>query len=326
MLSGKTILVTGGTGSFGKKFVSMTLKRYDIRKLIVFSRDEMKQFEMEQLYRDKRVRFFIGDLRDKDRFKRACDGVDYIVHAAALKIVPSAEYNPFEYVKTNIIGAMNLVDSAIDCGVKKIIALSTDKACNPVNLYGATKFCAERLFVAGNSYSGMHETIFSLVRYGNVMGSRGSIIPFFREQATKGVIPITDPKMTRFWIKLEGAVELVYTAFDNAGRGDIFIPKIPSMKVVDLANVIAPGVRQEVIGIRPGEKIHESLITEDEARYAYEFKDHYRIAPSIYDPKLSKERLTAQGGRPVAEGFRYTSENNPDWLNEDRLRGLLKDV
>ncbi|HAC28007.1 MAG TPA: UDP-N-acetylglucosamine 4,6-dehydratase (inverting), partial [Marinobacter hydrocarbonoclasticus] len=260
MLENSTILVTGGTGSFGHKFIPMTLEKYNPRKIIVFSRDEMKQWEMAKLFQgDDRLRFFIGDVRDRDRLYRALDGVDYVVHAAATKIVPTAEYNPFECVKTNIHGAMNLIDAAIDKGIKGVVALSTDKASSPINLYGATKLASDKLFVAGNSYAGGHKTKFSVVRYGNVMGSRGSVIPFFMSIKDKGVLPITDPRMTRFMISLEQGVELVWHAFEDMVGGEIYVKKIPSMKVTDLARVVAPEAEQEIVGIRPGEKLHEQM-------------------------------------------------------------------
>lgn len=277
MLTNQTILVTGGTGSFGHTFVPMTLAKYNPKKIIIFSRDEMKQWEMAKLFQgDSRVRFFIGDVRDKDRLYRALDGVDYVVHAAATKIVPTAEYNPFECVKTNINGAMNLIDACIDKGVMRVVALSTDKASSPINLYGATKFASYKLFVAGNSYAGGHDIRFAVVRYGNVMGSRGSVIPFFMSIKDKGVLPITDARMTRFMISLEQGVELVWQAFDDMEGGEIYVKKIPSMKVTDLATVVAPEARQEVVGIRPGEKLHEQMIGEEDAFYTYEYPEQNR--------------------------------------------------
>lgn len=323
MLNDKTILITGGTGSFGKQFVSMTLRDYKPKKIIVYSRDEMKQYEMAKAMPSDRVRYFIGDVRDKERLWRACDKVDYIIHAAALKIVPTAEYNPFEYIKTNINGAMNIIDVAIDRQIERVIALSTDKACNPVNLYGATKLCGDKLFIAGNSYSGIHETRFAIVRYGNVMGSRGSVIPFFMEQAKEGLITITDVRMTRFWITLQACVELVYKAMAETVGGEIFVPKIPSMKVVDLARAISDKAQLKITGIRPGEKLHETLISEDDARYTYDFDDHYRIMPALYaNAELHKKNQ--QGLREVPEGFRYTSEENDRWLTVDQMRELLR--
>ncbi|MBF0441322.1 MAG: UDP-N-acetylglucosamine 4,6-dehydratase (inverting), partial [Oligoflexales bacterium] len=272
--------------------------------------------------KDSNVRFFLGDIGDKERLWRACDKVDYIVHAAALKIVPTAEYNPFEYIKTNVIGAMNIIDVAIDRGVEKVIALSTDKACNPINLYGATKLCSDKLFIAGNSYTSINKTVFAIVRYGNVMGSRGSVIPFFREQARDGLITITDEKMTRFWITLEMAVDFVNKVFTEAVRGEIFVPKIPSMKIVDLADAIAPNVERKVTGIRPGEKLHEVLITEDDARFTYDFGDHYRIFPAIsghYELKSNKNVHV----RKVPENFVYSSDNNSNWLTVEEMKKMI---
>lgn len=322
MFQDSTILVTGGTGSFGHTFVPMTLARYSPRKLIVYSRDEMKQWEMAKLFADDpRVRFFIGDVRDKDRLYRALDGVDCVVHAAATKIVPTAEYNPFECVKTNVIGAMNLVDACIDKKVKRVVALSTDKASSPVNLYGATKLASDKLFVAGNSYAGGHDTRFAVVRYGNVMGSRGSVIPFFLSQREKGVLPITDPRMTRFMISLEQGVELVWHAFQDMEGGEIYVKKIPSMKVTELARVIAPEARHEIIGIRPGEKLHEQMIGEEDSFHTYEYADHFKILPAINNWSESPVRI--KEGRKVPEGFSYTSENNKHWMRPEELQDWL---
>lgn len=322
MLSNQTILVTGGTGSFGNTFVPMTLEKYNPKKIIVFSRDEMKQWEMAKKFEgDSRVRFFIGDVRDKDRLYRALDGVDYVVHAAATKIVPTAEYNPFECVKTNINGAMNLIDACIDQRVKRVVALSTDKASSPANLYGATKLASDKLFVAGNSYSGGHDTRFSVVRYGNVMGSRGSVIPFFLSIKDRGVLPITDPRMTRFMISLEQGVELVWHAFDDMIGGEIYVKKIPSMKVTDLAAVVAPDAKLEVVGIRPGEKLHEQMISPEDAYYTYEYSEHYKILPAINDWHESKERI--KDGRKVPENFSYTSDNNTSWMNPGELEAWI---
>lgn len=313
MFENSTILITGGTGSFGHAFVPMTLARFNPKKLIIFSRDEIKQWEMANLFRsDPRVRFFIGDVRDRDRLYRALDGVDYVVHAAATKIVPTAEYNPFECVKTNIHGAMNLIDACIDKGVKRVVALSTDKASSPVNLYGATKLASDKLFVAGNSYSGGHDTRFAVVRYGNVMGSRGSVIPFFMSIKDKGVLPITDPRMTRFMISLEQGVELVWHAFDDMEGGEIYVKKIPSMKVTDLASVVAPEARQEIVGIRPGEKLHEQMIGVEDAFYTYQYPEHFKILPSINGWDTCSKRI--KDGKRVPEGFCYTSDNNTDWM------------
>lgn len=319
MLSNSTILVTGGTGSFGHTFVPMTLAKYNPKKLIIFSRDEMKQWEMAKLYQnDKRVRFFIGDVRDKERLYRALDGVDYVVHAAATKIVPTAEYNPFECVKTNINGAMNLIDACIDKGVKKVVALSTDKASSPVNLYGATKLASDKLFVAGNAYSGEHGTRFAVVRYGNVMGSRGSVIPYFLSIKDSGVLTITDPRMTRFMISLEQGVELVWHAFDDMVGGEIYVKKIPSMQMTELAKAVAPDCEQKIIGIRPGEKLHEQMISSEDSFYTYEYPEHYKILPAINGWDVSPERI--KDGKKVPEGFVYASDNNSDWMSIEQLQ------
>ena len=313
MLKESTILVTGGTGSFGNAFVPMTLNKYNPKKIIILSRDEMKQWDMAKKFQgDSRVRFFIGDVRDRERLYRALDGVDYVVHAAATKIVPTAEYNPFECVKTNINGAMNLIDACIDKGVKRVVALSTDKASSPVNLYGATKLASDKLFVAGNSYSGSKTTRFAVVRYGNVMGSRGSVIPFFLSIKDKGVLPITDERMTRFMISLEQGVELVWHAFDDMEGGEIYVKKIPSMKVTDLALTIAPDAKLEFVGIRPGEKLHEQMIGEDDSYYTYEYPEHYKILPAINNWASCTKRI--KDGKKVPEGFSYTSNNNTDWM------------
>lgn len=319
MLTDKTILVTGGTGSFGHTFVPMTLQRYNPKKLIIFSRDEMKQWEMAKLYgADPRVRFFIGDVRDKDRLHRALGGVDYVVHAAATKIVPTAEYNPFECVKTNINGAMNLIDACIDQGVKRVVALSTDKASSPANLYGATKLASDKLFVAGNSYAGAHDTRFAVVRYGNVMGSRGSVIPFFLSLASTGKLPITDPRMTRFMITLEQGVELVWHAFDDMVGGEIYVKKIPSMTLTDIAQAVAPGAQCDFIGIRPGEKLHEQMISPEDSYHTYEYEHHYKILPAIHQWSLDANRI--KDGRKVPEGFAYASDSNAEWMTVDSLR------
>jgi UDP-N-acetylglucosamine 4,6-dehydratase (inverting) len=319
MFQDKTILVTGGTGSFGNTFVPMTLAKYNPRKIIIFSRDEMKQWEMAKKYQsDPRVRFFIGDVRDKERLYRALDGVDHVVHAAATKIVPTAEYNPFECVKTNVMGAMNLIDACIDQGIKRVVALSTDKASSPINLYGATKLASDKLFVAGNSYSGGHETRFAVVRYGNVMGSRGSVIPFFMSIRDRGVLPVTDERMTRFMISLEQGVELVWHAFADMEGGEIYVKKIPSMKVIDLAKVIAPEARIDIIGIRPGEKLHEQMISAEDAYYTYEYDEHFKILPAINNWSSSPERI--KNGRRVPEGFVYASDNNPEWMRAEQLQ------
>lgn len=319
MFDDKTILVTGGTGSFGNTFVPMTLAKFNPRKIIVFSRDEMKQWEMAKKFQgDKRVRFFIGDVRDKDRLYRALDGVDLVVHAAATKIVPTAEYNPFECIKTNVLGAMNLIDACIDQRVKQVVALSTDKASSPVNLYGASKLASDKLFVAGNSYSGNHATRFAVVRYGNVMGSRGSVIPFFLSIKDMGAVPITDTRMTRFMITLEQGVELVWHAFEDMRGGEIYVKKIPSMKVVDLARVAAPDAKHKIIGIRPGEKLHEQMISTEDSYYTYEYAQHYKILPGINDGDDLEDRI--KNGRKVPEGFVYASDTNPEWMPEADLR------
>jgi UDP-N-acetylglucosamine 4,6-dehydratase len=314
------ILVTGGTGSFGHTFIPMTLEKYDPKKIVVFSRDEMKQWEMAKLFKgDSRVRFVIGDVRDKDRLYRALDGIDYVVHAAATKIVPTAEYDPFECVKTNVIGAMNLIDACIDKGVKRVVALSTDKASSPSNLYGATKLTSDRLFVSGNSYSGdNHQAMFSVVRYGNVMGSRGSVIPFFMSIANEGVLPITDSRMTRFMITLEEGVQLVWHAMHDMKGGEIYVKKIPSMKVTDIALAVDENAKQEVIGIRPGEKLHEQMIGCEDALYTYEYDDYYKILPSINAWATDPARIGS--GKKVANDFVYSSDNNSEWMEIADLR------
>ena len=319
MFKDSVILVTGGTGSFGNTFVPMTLKKYNPKKIIILSRDEMKQWDMAKKYQnDARVRFFIGDVRDRDRLYRALDGVDYVVHAAATKIVPTAEYNPFECVKTNIDGAMNLIDACIDKKVKGVVALSTDKASSPINLYGATKLASDKLFVAGNHYAGGKNTRFSVVRYGNVMGSRGSVIPFFMSVKDKGVLPITDPRMTRFMISLEQGVELVWHAFEDMVGGEIYVKKIPSMKVTDLAHVVAPEAKQETVGIRPGEKLHEQMIGEEDAYFTYEYSEHYKILPQINNWDQDSNRI--KDGKKVPEGFVYSSDNNTEWMSTSELK------
>jgi len=322
MLANSTILITGGTGSFGHKFIPMTLAKYNPKKIIVFSRDEMKQWEMAKLFpNDQRLRFFIGDVRDKDRLYRALDGVDYVVHAAATKIVPTAEYNPFECIKTNINGAMNLIDACIDKGVKRVVALSTDKASSPINLYGATKLASDKLFVSGNSYAGGHDTRFAVVRYGNVMGSRGSVIPFFMSVKDQGVLPITDERMTRFMISLEEGVELVWHAFEDMEGGEIYVKKIPSMKVTDLARVVAPDAKHEIVGIRPGEKLHEQMIGAEDSYYTYEYPEHFKILPAIHDWSADAARI--KDGKKVPEGFVYSSDNNTEWMSQDDLQSWI---
>jgi len=322
MLQGKSILITGGTGSFGNTFVPMTLARFDPRRIIIYSRDEMKQWEMaKKLEGDTRVRFFIGDVRDRERLYRALDGVDFVVHAAATKIVPTAEYNPFECVKTNINGAMNLVDACIDKGVKRVVALSTDKASSPINLYGATKLASDKLFIAGNSYAGGQDTRFAVVRYGNVMGSRGSVIPLFLSLRDTGVLPITDERMTRFMISLEQGVELVWHAFEDMEGGEIYVKKIPSMKVTDLATAIVPEASQQIVGIRPGEKLHEQMIGEEDSYYTYEYSEHYKILPAIHNWSQSLERI--KDGKKVPEGFSYTSDKNPEWMSAETVQAWV---
>ena len=324
MLKNSSILITGGTGSFGHTFVPMTLEKYDPKKLVIFSRDEMKQWEMAKLFKgDSRVRFIIGDVRDRDRLYRALNGIDYVVHAAATKIVPTAEYDPFECVKTNVIGAMNIIDASIDKGVKKIIALSTDKASSPANLYGATKLTSDRLFVSGNSYSGTHDTEFSVVRYGNVMGSRGSVIPFFMSVADGEALPITDFRMTRFMISLEEGVELIWHAFEDMQGGEIYVKKIPSMKVTDVAISINENAKHIETGIRPGEKLHEQMIGFEDAPYTFEYKDHFKILPSINDWFKDPERI--KDGKRVESDFTYCSDNNKDWMEISELKGWISD-
>ncbi|RXE48144.1 UDP-N-acetylglucosamine 4,6-dehydratase (inverting) [Chromohalobacter israelensis] len=322
MFENSSILVTGGTGSFGHTFIPMLLENYNPKRVIIFSRDEMKQWEMAKRFQhDSRVRFFIGDVRDRDRIYRALDGVDYVVHAAATKIVPTAEYNPFECVKTNVQGAMNLIDACIDKGVKKVVALSTDKASSPINLYGATKLTSDKLFVAGNSYAGGHDTRFAVVRYGNVMGSRGSVIPFFMSIRDKGTLPITDARMTRFMISLEQGVELVWHAFQDMEGGEIYVKKIPSMNVTDLARVIAPEAKQEVVGIRPGEKLHEQMIGSEDAYYTYEYPEHFKILPAINSWDQDANRI--KDGKKVPEGFVYASDNNAEWMTDAELKSWI---
>ena len=318
MLSNSSILVTGGTGSFGHAFVPMTLTRYSPKRLVVLSRDEMKQWEMAKLYGDDpRVRFFIGDVRDKDRLERALDGIDFVVHAAATKIVPTAEYNPFECVKTNILGAMNLIDACIDRKVRRVVALSTDKASSPLNLYGATKLASDKLFTASNSYVGTQDTEFAVVRYGNVMGSRGSVIPLFLSLADSGELPITDPRMTRFMISLEQGVELVWRAFEDMVGGEIYVKKIPSMNIMDIAKAVAPEATHRFVGIRPGEKLHEQMIGEEDVPYTYEYDGYYKILPAIHDWFKDPRRI--QDGRKVPSDFVYRSDTNTEWMAASEL-------
>lgn len=312
------MLVTGATGSFGNAFMAEALK-HNPKKIIVFSRDELKQSEMREKFNDERIVYFVGDVRDRDRLSRSCDGVDYVIHAAALKQIPSCEYNPFEAIKTNIIGAQNIMEIAIDRGVKKVIALSSDKAVNPVNLYGATKLCSDKIFVAGNSYTGKKETKFSVVRYGNVIGSRGSVIPLFLRCKSLGVFPVTDIRMTRFWLTLEKGVQFVLESLKLMQGGEIFVPKIPSMKIVDLAKAIDPECKLNIVGIRPGEKLHEVMITEDDARFTYEYENYFVIEPAFH---WWRENNT-NGRNKVPDGFRYSSDLNTDWLSVEDLRTLI---
>ena len=326
MFNGKSILITGGTGSFGKKFIEIVLKRFSPNKIIVFSRDELKQFEMQQVFNAPCMRYFIGDVRDEARLRHAMYQVDYVVHAAALKQVPAAEYNPMECIKTNIHGAQNVINAAIACGVKKVIALSTDKAANPINLYGATKLASDKLFTAANNLVGDRETRFAVVRYGNVVGSRGSVVPFFKGLIERGAkeLPITDERMTRFWLKLEDGVDLVLKSFQRMQGGEIFVPKIPSMRILDLAEAIAPGVPTKIIGIRPGEKLHEVMCPSDMFYETLEFKDHFVIKPSIEFGKnidYTKNRL-GEEGHPVPDGFEYSSGTNDVFLTVEELREM----
>ena len=325
MFNEKNVLITGGTGSFGKKFAESVLERYKPHKLIIFSRDELKQYEMRRIFDESIypcIRYFIGDVRDRNRLYRAMAGVDFVIHAAALKQVPAAEYNPLEAIKTNVLGAANVIDAAIDCDVKKVIALSTDKAANPINLYGATKLCSDKLFIAANNYSGAHGTRFSVVRYGNVVGSRGSVIPFFLKEREKGVVPITDPRMTRFWITLEHGVNFVLECLERMFGGEIFVPKIPSMKIVDLAKAIAPECDTEIVGIRPGEKLHEVMVPEDDARHTLEHDDYFTILPAYHEWD-AENFIKRNGGKPCADGFRYSSDTNDRWLSFEDLRNLI---
>lgn len=328
-MNGKTILITGGTGSFGKKFIETVLRNYDPKKIIIYSRDELKQFEMQQDARFKKngvlMRYFIGDVRDEKRLARAMEGVDIVVHAAALKQVPAAEYNPFEAVKTNIIGGQNVIDACFESGVKKVIALSTDKAAAPINLYGATKLTSDKLFTAANNYKGKHDIKFSVVRYGNVIGSRGSVVPFFLEKKNTGVLPITDKRMTRFNITLQEGVDFVLNCFDRMWGGELFVPKIPSFRITDLAQAVAPECRIEEVGIRPGEKIHEEMVTATDAINTIEFEDYYVILPSIPVWDIEKFRKESNGkeGKFCKYGFSYNSGNNQRFLTVEELRNLI---
>lgn len=324
MFNNRVVMLTGGTGSFGKTFIRKTLENYRPKKLIIFSRDELKQFDlMEKLPRDKYpIQYVLGDVRDLERLKRTMRDVDYVVHAAAYKHVPAAEYNPFEFIKTNINGAQNVIEAALDCDVKKVVALSTDKACNPINLYGATKLAADKLMVAANIY-GEGRTKFSVVRYGNVVGSRGSVIPFFMNQARKKVITITDPEMTRFWITLDDAVNMVWHAFQESQGGELYIPKIPTMAITDLAAVLAPEAKTQIIGIRPGEKLHEVMVSEDDSRYTYDMDKYYAILPAIND--WHADNRWNASGQLVEKNFRYSSDTNADRLSRSDLKKLIGD-
>jgi UDP-N-acetylglucosamine 4,6-dehydratase len=327
-LNNQSILVTGGTGSFGKKFVQTILDQFpDIKRLIIYSRDELKQFEMSQAFphsKYKAIRYFIGDVRDAERMRRACEGVDIIVHAAALKQVPAAEYNPMECIKTNIIGAENVINAALDCGVQKVVALSTDKAAAPISLYGATKLCSDKLFVAANNMKGSRELVFSVVRYGNVIGSRGSVVPFFLDKRKDGVLPITHPDMTRFNISLEEGVDLVLHALDYAWGGEIFVPKIPSYKITDVAQAIAPDARLDIVGIRPGEKLHEEMITETDSYSTVELEKYFVILPAAPNKWTSENFLKAFNGKMVEPGFRYNSQTNDTWLTPEQIREQIR--
>jgi UDP-N-acetylglucosamine 4,6-dehydratase (inverting) len=327
MLNDKRILITGGTGSFGKKFVEMSLKKFPkIKRLVVYSRDELKQYEMAQAYPKEKypqLRFFIGDVRDGERLRRACENIDVIVHAAALKHVPIAEYNPMECIKTNIMGAENVVNAAMDCNIKQVIALSTDKAAAPINLYGATKLCSDKLFIAANNFKGNRELRFSVVRYGNVLGSRGSVVPFFLEKRKSGIVPITHPDMTRFNITLEEGVEMVIHAIENAWGGELYVPKIPSYKLTTLAEAIAPNCKIEVVGVRPGEKLHEEMITETDSFNAYDCGKHYVITPVTSKWKMD-DWVKKFDAKKVSENFKYNSGDNTDWLTVEQIRNLIK--
>ena len=324
-LNDKRILITGGTGSLGKKLVKIILARYpDVKRLVVFSRDELKQFEMQQEFPASKypcMRYFLGDIRDADRLRRAFEGIDVVIHAAALKQVPAAEYNPFEFIKTNVLGAQNIIDACLDCGVQSVVALSTDKAAAPINLYGATKLCSDKLFVAANNIKGRHDVRFSVVRYGNVMGSRGSVIPFFQKKKDEGMLPITDPGMTRFNISLEEGVEMVLFAVEHAIGGEIFVPKIPSYKITDVAEAVAPGVKTEIVGIRPGEKLHEEMITSSDSYNTIDLEKYFAILPQG-NPKIQKY-YEDKGGKMVEPGFCYNSGTNSEWLDAEGLRKLI---
>ena len=327
VLKSQSFLITGGTGSFGHKCVSRLLENPEVRRVVIYSRDELKQFEMAQRFTDRRIRFFIGDVRDRERLTHAMEGIDTVIHAAALKQVPTAEYNPFECIKTNVLGAQNLIEACIDAGVRNVVALSTDKAAAPINLYGATKLCSDKLFIAANNIRGHHDVRFSVVRYGNVMGSRGSVIPFFLSQRESGVLSITDPQMTRFNISLDEGVDLVMHALDHALGGEIFVPRIPSYRMGDVATAIGPKCEQPIVGIRPGEKIHEEMITETDALQTIETERYYIIVPMLYGhtaAKLMERYAAAHGGTPVPAGFSYNSGKNTDWLSVEQIRDLIR--
>ncbi len=324
MFNNKNILITGGTGSFGKKFTKCLLEKYKPNKIVILSRDEFKQYQMQAEFQSPVIRYFLGDVRDKERLYRAFHEIDYVIHAAALKQVPAAEYNPFEVIKTNILGAQNIIEASIDNKVKKVVALSTDKAANPLNLYGATKLCSDKLFVAGNSYAGGRITRFAVVRYGNVLGSRGSVIPLFLKQKDTGVLTVTDKRMTRFWITLSQAVDFVGKAFRHMAGGEIFVPKIPSMTMYDMAKAIAPDAEIKEIGIRPGEKLHEIMIPADDSRHTLEYDDHFRIFPEFQNWEI-KENPKAKG-KKLPEGFSYSSDNNDKLLTKDELLKLIGEL
>jgi UDP-N-acetylglucosamine 4,6-dehydratase/5-epimerase len=320
-LKGKSVLITGGTGSFGKAFVTRVLEDDEVTKLVVFSRDELKQFEMAEKINSPKLRYFLGDVRDYQRLLRATDGIDVIVHAAAMKQIPASEYNPMEAIKTNVIGAENIVNASIENGIQRVVALSTDKAANPANLYGATKLCSDKLMIAGNVLAGAKQTRFSAVRYGNVLGSRGSVIPFFLDKAKSGSIPITDVRMTRFWLTIEEGVQFVLDSFERMHGGEIFVPKIPSFKVTDVARVVCPGIPTHLVGIRPGEKLHEVMITEDDANSTYEFDKYF----AIISPALKAAGVYDKIGKKVEEGFRFSSENNQVWHTDESFLKVLID-
>ena len=322
-LNGLNVLVTGGTGSFGRKFTEVVLKRYRPRRLIIFSRDELKQYEMQMVFNDPCMRYFIGDVRDRERLQRALSGVDVVVHGAALKQVPTAEYNPFEAIKTNVLGAQNIIEASIDCGVKKVLAISTDKAVNPINLYGATKLCSDKLFIAGNSYAPQSGTRFSIVRYGNVIGSRGSVIPHFLKLRDSGRLPVTDERMTRFWITLTQSAEFVLQSLELMQGGEIFVKKLPSMRIIDIARAIGPKCEYDIIGVRPGEKLDDIMIPADEARSTYEFEDHFRILPPF--KPWSGEEYRLSGGSPVADGFEYSSQTNDHEMTAEELLSKIEE-